>query len=73
MTDRVPFWSVPSSFWHYHPDDVYQQFTYINLTSQLSALDPRYLGPLNQSLTAPIHPSVRGLHCQKSFTPHRYQ
>jgi len=64
--------SACQQLWHCNAYGVYQQFTYVAHTSQPGSLTPVLLGvsaPLPHGSGTPL----RGLRCQESFTPHRYQ
>lgn len=52
-------------------DDVYQQFTYVAHTSPSSA-STRFCSEYLYQPSQPGTP-IWGLHCQRGFTPHRYQ
>jgi len=58
--------------WHFNTRDVYQQFTYITHTSQPGSSTPLLLGVSAISPHGVMAP-LRGLRCQESFIPHRYQ
>ncbi|SAL41454.1 hypothetical protein AWB73_04291 [Caballeronia turbans] len=59
--------------WHRPTYEVYQQFTSVNRISQPSASTPLLLGVSEYLFHNRQSPKLRGLHCQRSFTPHRCQ